>query len=266
MFEKIKAAMLETFFAAFAGTGRTPELMLNPTEEIDHALASRKPITIHYMTPGFRQSRRRLLNVQDYAPKGAARGEMNYLFSSRRYAAGAIPVGNLLYFSAASGQPGDGMGFPAGFTLSDLETNLDTPNQVPQGKGFIIRQEGISFNMEALNTDVQQVLDSGSLVYTTQGGQFSLRRGPLSFWPGGHGVAGFTALQGQQSAHNGAADPHAVRNLGKYPRVIKPLQQFNYVHVVPRPTKNTDLQPFNLTTTVIARMWCWGEQMDKIPE
>jgi len=270
MFEKFKAVVI-SFLASAIGAGGRGSLGIieNPTEEIQDALARGKNPFIYVMKPGFRTTRRRLVDLQDYAPKGSARGEMNYLFSTRRYAAGAITAADLLYFSQAVGGDATSMGFGgvAGFgQLSENETNLDTPNQVPQGKGFIIREEGISFNMEANGDDIEQVLDSGSLSYQTQGGQLVIRRGPLGFWPGGHGVSGYSNLQGTQSTHHGVADPHAVRKLGKYPRIIKPLQNFNYIHKVPRSTRATNGAAWNLSTDVLARVWLWGEQIDKIPE
>lgn len=267
---KVKDAVVQRFMS-----GLRPDAMLieNPTEEIEDAIARKRPLRLFGTSAGAR-IRGQVMGLRNYGERGKARDDKNYLFSTRRYpsaqnnaiGAGAIPAGQYRFFSVAIGQDGASAGFPPGFEYSTPETNLDIPAQVPQGKGFILFQEGVSFNAEALKADIAQVLDSGALRYETQGAQFGIRKGPLLFWPGGQGIAGFSDIQGNESAHNGVADPNAVRNLGRMPRVIRPLQNFAYIHEVPRGTKATDGTPWALSNFVEARVWMWGEQVDKIPE
>jgi hypothetical protein len=205
---------------------------------------------------------------------GDIRYEENYLFSTRRYpkavdnvlpAVGThIPAGDNLYFAIPVGNDGSSAGFPQGFEMSFTETNQDIASQAPQGKGFKIWQEGISFNTEALHGDIEQILDSGAFEYTTQGGQFTLHKGAMRMWPGGQGVAGFSAVQGAETAHNGIADPRATRTL-RFPRVIKPLQNFNYKHTVPRGFRATTGVDWKLSQFTECTIWLWGHQLDAIP-
>lgn len=272
-FDKLKTSFAR-FFAAAKGIATAPLVIFeNASEEIAEAMGTGRDIKVYGATPAGRM-RGNLMALGKYAPRGSARDEKNYLFSTRRFPAavdnvnpGAIAAAEYPFFNQALNNNGASMGYPTGYTLSQADTNLDVPSQIPNGKGFVLEQEGISFNAEAASGDIEQVLDCGALAYQTQGGQFELRKGPGIFWPGGHGVSGFGNMNGAESAHNGLADPRAVRNLGRLPRVIKPLQQFNYVYRVSnaglRPTDGT---PWNLSKFLQMRLWLWGEQVDKIPE
>jgi len=249
-----------------------PMLIENPTEEILDAIARNRDLKIYGAAGGAGVIARDALKSMA-RKSGDIRYEENFFFSTRRYPKAAtnalplpshIPAGSYLFFATPVGVSGETQGFPTGFEMTTNETNSDTANSTPQGKGYKIWQEGVAFNMEALSEDIEQILDSGALAYQVQGAQFTLRKGPLRGWPGGEGVSGFTSTQGQESAHNGIADPRAMRTL-KFARVIKPLQNFNYVHEVGRGIRASDGSDWELSAFTLCSVMLWGHQLDAVP-
>lgn len=274
---KIDKKIVDTYLnriVSAPGIDSPPMLIENPIEEIAEARARGKDIMLYGASIEYGKARAALNSMA--RTTGDIRFEENFFFSTRRYPKapdnnlGAvvgthIPAGENLYFAAPVGTDGQVQGFPTGFTMSPAETNSDTPNSTPQGKGFKIWAEGIAFNSGADADDIAQVLDSGALKYQVQGGQFALRKGPLRGWPGGQGVMGFTAKQGEGLAANGIADPRAMRVL-RFPRVIKPLQNFNYIHeVANQGLKSIDGTPWQLSKFTLASVMLWGHQLDAIP-
>jgi len=187
----------------------------------------------------------------------SARLEENYLFDTRRFATGAMTAGDYLFFSNAVGSPASNNGFAAGMTMSEVETNMDVPAQIAQGKDFVLTQVGLSFNSNAAVADIQTLLEAGALRFNKQGGQFSLRHGVARLWPGGVGVAnGIT---------NGQADIRAVRRL-TVPRILRAKDTFNYSYHVPRSVSNLDgSTALTLTAPTLMTIWLWGAQRDAIP-
>lgn len=232
----------------------------NPTEEVAH-MAQRGAGTLHKFGASGKD--------KEKVPR---RDEENYLFSTRRFPSstvvnpgpGGIAAGDFLFFNVGIGQDGSTAGFPAGFSYSELETNLQTPSQIPQGQAFRMKQLGISFNAEAALTDIQQVVDAGSIILTKQAAQWTMRHGPAQFWPGGMGVVANSQVQGSQSAHNGIGDWKSARYL-KIPRDIHNLENFNYIYRVPRPARATDGVAWSVNPLEM-RIWLWGLQVDKIPD
>ena len=143
--------------------------------------------------------------------------EENYLFDTRLYPVGALAVSDYVYFANAIGQPGANNGFLGGLIMSELETNMDVASQIAQGKNFVMTQVGVSFNANILTADAATLMESGALRFTKQGSQFTLKHGPIRFWPGGMGLAGYAssgiAATTINGAHNGDADIRAVRRL-----------------------------------------------------
>ena len=239
-------------------------LVQNSTEELVDSLATRRAVRLYATGVHGRSSVRRA------APK---RLEENYLYSSKRFPSATtntLPVApNLnvtdnLFFTTARGQRGDSDGYPSGFIETDLQTNMDQASVVPQGKNFVFHQIGISFNAEAKVSDVAILLDSGTLRFIKQGGQFSLIHGPARLWPGGTGVGGLSTNGGVEAAGNGIADIRAVRNL-RVPRVIRQNEQFSYSYSVPSAVRSTDGSNLNLSAFTIMTIWLWGGQQDNIP-
>lgn len=232
----------------------------NPSEELAE-MAARRSGTMHKWGAGGHHKQR--------VPR---RDEENYLFSTRRFPQSTvanpgplgIAAGDYLFFNVGIGQDGSTAGFPNGFNYSELETNLQTASQIPQGQAFRMKQLGISFNSEAQVNDVQQLCDAGSILLTKQAGQWTMRHGPAQFWPGGMGVVTSSQVQGAQSTHNGIADWKAARYL-KIPRDIHNLENFNYTYRVPRPTRATDGTLWSVNPTEM-RIWLWGLQVDRIPD
>ena len=283
MLSKISPRSIARFIRGFVSApGASPggvHLYENPSEEIADAIARDKQITLHYATAAQNRGRSAIRDLM--ARKGEVVGEENYLHSTRRYPASAdnvLPAGNMIpkgtysYFQYAVNDSSVGAGFPTGFTASYNETNLTTKQVIPTGQGFRIWQEGVCFNMQANPDDIEQVLDSGDLEFQTQSNQYTLYKGPFAGWPGGWGVSGFSDVQGQSSAHNGIADPRAVRHL-QFPRVLKAQQQFSYNHVVGvsgSATRPADpivagvAQVWTLSDFVLARMVLWGDQITKM--
>lgn len=253
-------------------TAENIRVFANPTEEIADAGLHRKKI--HMFARG----------GQMMASGGGARArlEENYLFDTRRFpsfvAAEAfpalIPPGEYLFFQNAVGQPAVNNGFaPLVTVMTELETNMDVAGQIAQGKNFVFNQIGVSFNADIGTADAGVLMEAGALKFEKQGGQFTLRHGPIRQWPGGTGTAGYaaTAVGGApltiNSAHNGTADIRAPRKLA-IPRVIREKESFNYKYLVPRTVRNTSsTAATNITLTAAALMtvWLWGGQQDAIP-
>jgi hypothetical protein len=238
--------------AALLG-GQPISVFENPTEEIISSL---------------KKGRGARLYAQGRAP---TRLEENYLYASRGFTLGAIAAGDNRFFQNAQGQPGAADGFAAaGFVLTDLETNMDVGGQIAQGKNFVFKQIGVSFNAEILTGDVVQLMDAGSLRYTKQGDQYTLRHGPVRLWPGGTGASGYAATTVAATtiaaAHNGVADMRSSRML-KVARVIREKESFAYIYAVPRATRQAGAAPaaWTLVGNCVMTVWLWGGQFDTIP-
>lgn len=262
--DEIKASTIARFLdrcdSLSPGTGRMLKVFANSTEEVLEAQRARKPIKMYARGQGMLAS----------AASGAkARLEENYLFDTRRFptfvTGEAFPValapGEYLFFGSAVGQPSANNGFnPAVVAvMSDVETNMDTPSQIAQGKDFVLTQLGVTFNADITTPDMAALLESGALRFEKQGGQFTLKHGPTKFWPGGMGIA-------NTAAHNGIADIRAVRRLA-VPRILKQKDTFAYKYVVPRAARNTLGAAANTTLSAgtIMTVWLWGGQQDSIP-
>lgn len=195
-----------------------------------------------------------------------ARLEENYLFDTRRFASGALGAGEYNYFASAIGQPGTNNGFVAPMVMSEVETNMDTPSQIPQGKDFVMTQVGLSFNANALTADIALLLEAGALRFSKQGGQYTIKHGVGRLWPGGSGVTGFAgAAATAVAASNGNADIRAVRKL-TVPRVLRSKDTFAYIYYVPRAVSNLDNSTaITLTANTLLTVWLWGAQRDTIP-
>lgn len=243
-----------------------------PTEEIKDALARDKPITLHQAGA--------LTLARGRGAK--SRLEQNYLYDSRRLpghnAAEVFPgvqlaTGDYNFFQSAIGQPSNQNGFkPSVGNMSDLETNMDVPGQIAQGKNFVMHQLGVSFNADIANADCATLMESGALRYSKQGGQFTLKHGPIRQWPGGTGVYGHAsttvAATTIASASNGYPSLAAARGL-KIPRIIKEKDQFTYIFSVPRAIRNTSPEAadtnITLTAPCVMTIWLWGGQKDRLP-
>lgn len=279
---KVRKSSIVRFLAAFASAPTVlgaAMLLENPSEEIQDAIDRGKNINLHFASAAQARGRAALSDLM--AKRGEVIGEENYLHSSRRYPVAAdnvLPAGNMIpkgiysYFQYAVNDSSVGAGFPTGFTASYNETNLTTKQVIPTGQGFRIWQEAICFNMQANPDDIEQVLDSGDFQFQTQSNQYTLYKGPFAGWPGGWGVSGFSDVQGQASAHNGIADPRAVKRL-QFPRTLKAQQQFSYLHNVGvdglanRPNISGIAGTPNfavLSDFVVVRVVLWGDQITKM--
>ncbi len=148
-------------------------------------------------------------------------------------------------------------------TMSDVETNMDVPSQIAQGKDYVLTQIGVSFNAGIANTDAVQLLEAGALRFSKQGGQFTLKHGPIVMWPGGQGMGNNASVT--LNASNGNPDIRAVRRLA-VPRVLRSKDNFTYIYNVPRALDNKDFStPWSLSTNCLVRIWLWGGQQDSIP-
>jgi hypothetical protein len=231
------------------------EVYSQPTEEIADSLARKRQVKLYQQAAGG-------------AAKPQRRLEENYLYSTRAFqAASPLVASDYRFFQNAIGQNPAGDGFPAAITaLDDLETNMDVGGQAAQGKNFAFRQVGLSFNASIATANLATLLDAGSLRFSKQGDQFVLRHGPARLWPGGTGIAGYSTATGVTAAHNGAADPRAVRSL-RVPRVIKQKESFSYIYHVPRTVFGGDgTTAFAIVAPgALMTIWLWGGVMDRIP-
>ena len=250
---------------------RNLKVFANPTEEMVEAGQSGKSVKL------FARGAR----MMAVATGAKARLEENYLFDTRRFptfvAGEAFPVtinpGEYLFFQNAVGQPAVNNGFGSIITvMTELETNMDVAGQIAQGKNFVFNQIGVSFNADCTTANAAVLMEMGALRFEKQGGQYTLRHGPIRQWPGGTGVAGYAATTVAattlESAHNGTADIRAPRKLA-IPRVIREKESFAYKYIVPRSSRNTaGAAAANGQITIGAALmtiWLWGGQQDAIP-
>ncbi|HYX47184.1 MAG TPA: hypothetical protein VE820_10240, partial [Sphingomicrobium sp.] len=134
MLSKVRKASIVRFLTAFVsapGVVGAPMLFENPSEEIEHAIASGKDLRLHYASAA--ETRGVAALRQMNSRKGDIRAEENYLFSSRRYPVATdndlaavtgnhIPPGTYQYFNYAVNQNAVGAGFPSSFQASYNET------------------------------------------------------------------------------------------------------------------------------------------------
>lgn len=254
------AAFLDRCEAMSPGLGARVKILQNSTEEVLEAARGKKPIKLYMRGGGMLAS----------AASGAkARLEENYLFDTRRFPSfvtgetfpAALGVGEYLFFGSAVGQPAANNGFSAVSVpvMTEVETNMDTPSQIAQGKDYVMTQIGVTFNTDITTPDLATLLEMGALRFEKQGGQYTLRHGPTKFWPGGMGIA-------NTAAHNGIADIRAVRRLA-VPRILKQKDTFAYKYIVTRATRNTlgAVSAATLSAGTIMTVWLWGGQQDNIP-
>ncbi len=237
-------------------------IMTESTEEI---LEGRRPVKMHMAGASPAQALAAVAQAASNA-SGPRRLEDNYLYATRCFQAGAVASNDYRFFQNAIGQVGTSDGFPAGITLTDLETNMDVGGQIAQGKNFCFQYLGISFNAKIDVPNISTLMDAGALRFSKQGDQYQLRHGPARMWPGGTGISGFTTATSTTGAHNGLADPRAVRKL-RVPRVIKEKESFAYIYSVPRTTQANDgATAWSIAAPgALMTIWLWGGQMDNIP-
>jgi len=272
--ESLKSSVIAGFLDRCGPLGSMVQFYANPTEEIVDAAKRKQSIRLYA----------RGANMLAAAGTGAkARLEENYLFDTRRFptfiTGEAFPVallsGEYLYFGSAVGQPAANNGFSPVTVpvMSDLETNMDTPSQIPQGKDYVLTQIGVSFNVDITTANAAVMLESGAIRFEKQGGQFTLKHGSPKMWPGGMGLGGSvtTAVGGApltiDARSNGDPDIRAVRRLA-VPRVLRQKETFAYKYVVPRASRNIlgAAAANNITTTgLVMSVWLWGGQQDAIP-
>lgn len=241
--------------AAFIKRCGDPRLQVyeQSTEEIQHEIGKGKP-SVKLFARG--------LGSLASGRGAKARLEENYLFDTRRFASGAMLANSYLFFANAVGLPGTNNGFVSPMVMSYVETNMVQPSQVPQGRDFVLWNLGISFNSQIVNGDAALLMESGSLTFQKQGGQFTLHHGPARLWPGGTGVYNHSVTI---NAANGGPDIRATRKLA-IPRVIKAIENFNYSYDVPRTVSNLDNSTaISLSAASLVTIWLWGGQQDSIP-
>jgi hypothetical protein len=171
------------------------------------------------------------------------RADENYLYSTRRFPSntanntiggGAVVAGDYPFFSFGLGDLGTVAGY---FSLTNLtlqQTNMAAGGKIALGQGFEMYALGISFNAQAIGTDVAQCLDTMNIRFDKQNSQYVIQHGPLKFWPGGTGLYGFaaTAVGGApltiQSASNGMPAVTNVRTL-RLPRILSANESFQYI-------------------------------------
>lgn len=258
--DEIKSSVMRSFLDRCAGALGVGANMIrvytNPTEEIHEAAKTGKAIKLFGRGP----------NMLASAGTGArARLEENYLYDTRNFASGAQSAGDNLFFTNAIGLPAANNGFPvAGTVMTDAETNMDVPSQIAQGKDYVLTQIGLSFNAGIATADAVQLLDNSALRFSKQGGQFTLKHGPMVLWPGGTGFSAATTTA-NLSGSNGIPDIRAVRRLA-VPRVLRSKDTFNYNLAITRTTQNLDMSTaISFSARILVRLWLWGGQQDAIP-
>lgn len=261
--DKLPTRVLSAFLDRCGSLARNISILANPTEEIDDAIANRRKVKLFQRGP-------RMLSMAQ-ATGARARLEENYLFDTRRFVNAVVLTGEHIFFQNAQGGNAANNGFPAAGvpTMTDVETNMDTPGQIAQGKNYVFNQIGITFNVDISFADLVTMMEAGALRYEKQGGQYTLRHGVIKMWPGGVGIAGFqrdgAAMANLSANTNGVQDLRAARRLA-IPRIIKEKETFAYKYIVPRGVRNTDgVTAVTPAADVIMGIYLWGGQQDAIP-
>jgi hypothetical protein len=236
----------------------------NSTEELEHDLAQGKKPKLYNMANG-----------------GGVVGrlEENYLYSTRRFpndtidntiGAGAVVAGDYLYFTSGIGDQGSAAGYFSIGNLTLQQTNMASGGKIPSGRGFRMFDLGISFNAEAIGTNIAQLMDTMNLRFEKQNASLVVQHGPIKFWPGGTGLYGFaaTAVGGAPLTIQGATNGlPALTNVRRFrnPRVLSSNEQFQYVlnAAANRPNVNAAVA---LTAFVEVTIWLFGQVLDKIPQ
>ena len=261
-------------------------ILQNPTSELREELAAAKVRDdrgrgVVLYAQNFRARRfarpQQAAGAQTHSGSGKARLEENYFYSTRRFpqlttntiGAGGLTAGSFPFFTKGLNDDGSAVGFAAGFILGLPETNLESGGgSVPQGTSFVFNQLGVSFESDIATADLAVMLDAVTLGFSKAGGQFSINHGPLKMWPGGMGIQGYAsttaATKTIEAAHNGAADPRAVRVL-KIPRILREKEVFQYNMIVGRTTKAKDGSTIALSNFVCPTIWLFGGQRNVIP-
>ncbi len=257
--------MVAAFLSRFA-PGRRVTLLENSTEEIMHDVArGRRPRLFSMANP-----------MADNEPV-LGRVEENYLYSTRRFPSntvnntiggGAVTAQDYLYFTFGLGDLGSTAGYFSINNLTLQQTNMASGGKIPNGRGFRLFDLAVSFNAQAIGTDIAQMLDIANLRFEKQNSTLVVQHGPISLWPGGTGLYGFaaTAVGGSpltiQSASNGMPALTNVRRF-RSPRVLSANDQFQYVIncAAATPNSNTTVA---LLSFVEARIWLFGQVLDKI--
>jgi hypothetical protein len=260
-------------------------ILENPTSELREELAAAKARDdrdrgVCLYAQNFRA--RRFARPQQqpgatHTGSGKARLEENYFYSTRRFpqlttntiGGGGLTAGSFPFFTKGLNDDGSAVGFASGFILGLPETNLEAGGgSVPQGTSFVFNQLGVSFESDIKTVDLAVMLDAVTLGFSKAGGQFSINHGPLKMWPGGMGIQGYAATTVAattvEAAHNGAADPRAVRVL-KIPRILREKEVFQYNMLIARTTKAKDGSTIALTNFVCPTIWLFGGQRNVIP-
>jgi hypothetical protein len=282
MIGKLSKSAVNRFLEKSWAGGVAASLYENPREEIIDAIQRRKSVTLYQRTVASSFSQR----VQQAAMRGALRDvkragqgesriEDNYLYSTLCFTDGvpagsrALAVGQFLWFQTAIGQPAVNDGFPTAFgNESNNETNMIVPSQIAQGQAYVFNQQGLAFQTGITTANAETLLDAGAIVFSKQGNQWNINHGPARLWPGGSGVSGFAsglAAATEASAHNGIADPRAVRTL-KMPRILKSKESFSFAYNVPRlATAAAGTFAIAAGTAGLMTWFLWGQQFDHIP-
>jgi hypothetical protein len=256
--------VVRSFLDRFA-PGQRVSLLENPTEELLHDVARGKQPRLFSMAGP----------MGDDAVLG--RVEENYLYSTRRFplntanntiGGGAVTAQDYLYFTMGLGDQGANAGYFSIANLTLQQTNMASGGKIPNGRGFRLFDLGISFNAQAIGTDIAQMLDIANLRFEKQNSSLVIQHGPLKFWPGGTGLYGFaaTAVGGSpltiQSASNGMPALTNVRRF-RSPRVLSANDQFQYVVncAAATPNSNTTVA---LLSFVEVTIWLFGQVLDKI--
>jgi hypothetical protein len=127
---------------------------------------------------------------------------------------------------------------------------------------------GISFNAEAISTNIAQLMDTMNLRFEKQNASLVVQHGPIALWPGGTGLYGFAATTVASTSLQGATNGMpALTNVRRFrnPRVLSSNEQFQYVLNAAASRPNV-AAAVALTAFVEVRIWLFGQVLDKIPQ
>lgn len=263
--EAAREGLIDRFLRNTGLAGRVrPQIYENPTEEIEHAFNRGRGLRLFGAGP---QGRRRDVRVEE-----------NYLYSTRRFpnnttdntiGAGAVAAQEYDFFGNGIGDVGSSMGYFSVGNLTALQTNMEKGGKIPKGKGYALFELGVSFNAEAIGSNMNQLLDVCTLKFEKGGGtSFTIQHGPIQLWPAGVGPSGFAATTVAATSLQGASNglPHlgAARRF-RSARKLSANESFKYVVTAAanRPNVNAAVA---LTAFVEMRIWLFGYHMDRIAE
>lgn len=156
--------------------------------------------------------------------------------------AGTTVVSQYALFNYTSGQTDP---YNAGVTLSKVQTNM--PSSASQGfsapRDLVLDSIGYSFSQDTILADQQAFVKNSFFEFKILDKIFF--EGPLTLFPSGTGLTGYSTATSQQAWQNGEVSIRNKKRFGDYAKYIAPLMQFSLTINFPQASNLFQLTPGN---------------------